>query len=228
MALRIRFTMPEKLYVKDPQSSSYGQKLLKHSIDLMDEIGFEAFTFRKLAERMESSEVSVYRYFGNKHLLLIYINCWYWQWVGYLIDMRTLNVSDSLERLKRAIHCMIYASREAELNDYINEKVLRRIIVKEGIKTYHVADVDEENKEGFFIPYKLLIEKVAAIVQDLDGSFAYPRSLCSTIFEMINSQLYYMDHLPRLSDLSKDDALNKMEEMALHFTLGAVKYQGVK
>ena len=225
MALKLQFTLPEKLYVKDPQTTSYGKRLLRHAIELMDDLGFEAFTFKKLAERMDSSEVSVYRYFRNKHLLLIYINCWYWEWVSYLIDIRTLNLMDPSEQLKRAIHCIIYASREAELNDYINEKSLQHVIMKEGLKTYHVAEVDDENKDGFFIPFKVLIEKMAGMVTAINPAFPYPRSLCSTLFEMVNNQLYYAHHLGRLTDIKQSDQLKELEIMLNHFAFGTISYQ---
>ena len=53
----------------------------------MVEIGFESFTFKKLAAKIESTEASVYRYFENKHKLLIYLVSWYWNWVEYRLDM---------------------------------------------------------------------------------------------------------------------------------------------
>ena len=37
----------------------------------------EEFTFRKLAQKINTTEASVYRYFENKHRLLIYILAWY-------------------------------------------------------------------------------------------------------------------------------------------------------
>ena len=63
----IKFKLNESLYNRDPQDTDLGRKIIKHSIELMDEIGFEAFTFKKLAHRISSTEKSVYRYFENKH-----------------------------------------------------------------------------------------------------------------------------------------------------------------
>ena len=40
----------DKLYIKDPESSELGKRIVAESIILMDEIGFEAFTFKKLSE----------------------------------------------------------------------------------------------------------------------------------------------------------------------------------
>ncbi len=224
MSLKLRFELPEKLFIKDPQSSEYGRRLLANAIELINELGFESFNFRKLGVKMSSSEVSIYRYFENKHLLLVYLNCWYWEWVTYLIDMQILNVQNSTEKLKKAIHCMIHANSESQLSDYIKEDLLFQIIMKESSKTYHIYGVDEENKYGFFLPYKELVEKLATIIKQINPNFKYSRSLGSTLYEMINNQLFYVEHLPRLTSLSKKKAVEELEEMVNHFAFASIKF----
>ena len=224
MSVKLTFELPEKLCLRDPQETKYGRKLLLNAIELIDSLGFESFTFKKLAFKMESSEVSIYRYFENKHLLLLYLNCWYWEWVGYLIDLKIMNVSDAQEKLQRAIHCIIHAKTESELTDYINERLLFQIIMKESSKTYHISTVDEENKHGFFIPFKELVARLASIFQEVNPKFKYGKSLASTLFEMINDQLYYVEHLPRLSSLNKKGTIKQLEKMVNHFAMGAITY----
>ncbi len=222
MSLQLRFSLPEKLYIKDPQSSTYGHKLLSNAIELIDELGFESFTFKKLGTRMSSSEVSIYRYFENKHLLLLYLNCWYCEWVAYLIDLKVMNVPQADEKLKRAIHCIIYANKESTLTEYINEAVLFQVIMKESSKTYHISGVDEENKYGFFLPYKELVGRVAKILEELNPRYPYAKSLASTLFEMINNQIYYAEHLPRLTSLKKKNTLKDLETMVNHIAFSAI------
>jgi len=173
---------------------------------------------------MESSEVSIYRYFENKHLLLLYLNCWYWEWVSYQIDIKTMNISDGKTKLEHAIHCMIYANTESKLTDYINENTLFQIIMKESSKTYHISSVDEENKYGLFLPYKELVEKIAKIIKEINPKFKYSRSLASTLFEMINNQIYYAEHLPRLTSLGKKNTVKELEKMVNHIAFAAIKY----
>lgn len=222
MSLKLRFELPQKLFLRDPQDSDYGRRLLTNAIELIDELGFESFTFRKLGQKMSSTEVSIYRYFENKHLLLLYLNCWYWEWVTYLINMQVMNVRDSSEKLKKAIHCMICASSESKLSDYINERMLFNIIMNESSKTYHISSVDEENKHGFFMPYKELVGTIAAIIKEINPNFKYTRSLGSTLFEMINNQLYYAEHLPRLTSLNKKKRFIELETMVNHFAFAIV------
>jgi len=224
MSLKLRFELPTKLYLKDPQNSEYGRRLLNNAIELINELGFESFTFRKLAVKMSSSEVSIYRYFENKHLLLVYLNCWYWEWVTYLIDIQIMNVKDSDEKLRKAIHCMIHANKESQLSEYINEGLLFQIIMRESSKTYHISSVDEENKYGFFIPYKELVGRLAKIIQEINPDFKYAKSLGSTFFEMINNQLFYSEHLQRLTSLGKKTPYKDLEEMVNHFAFATINY----
>ena len=47
------------LFLRDPQQTELGRRILQQAILLIDELGLEQFTFRKLAERIESTEASV-------------------------------------------------------------------------------------------------------------------------------------------------------------------------
>jgi len=117
---------------------------------------------------------------------------------------------------------MIYASEESKLTEYINESILFQIIMKEGSKTYHISDVDEENKYGLFIPYKELVGKVSNIILENNEDFKYGKSLSSTIFEMICNQIYYAEHLPRLTNLGKKNTLEDLETMVTDIVFGAI------
>ena len=77
----ISIQLGNNLYCKDPQSTELGKKIVLHSIKLISELGFEAFTFRKLSMQIDSTEASIYRYFDNKHRLLVYLIAWYWAWM---------------------------------------------------------------------------------------------------------------------------------------------------
>ena len=82
------------IYLKDPESSELGRKIINHSIALIDELGFEQFTFKKLGIRITSNESSIYRYFENKHMLLLYLSSWYWTWVEYKIVINTHSIDN--------------------------------------------------------------------------------------------------------------------------------------
>ena len=218
MAIGIKITLNKGLYLRDPQETTLGQNIIKHSILLIDEIGFEAFNFKKLALRMNSTEASVYRYFENKHLLLIYLVSWYWEWVSYLIDFNTMNIEDPKRRLQIIIETFVYASKDNPSIEYVNESVLHRLIIAEGTKAYHTKAVDQENTDGFFTNYKRLSEKVASVISELRPDFPYPHALASNLFEMANNQIYFAQHLPRLTDVTvKSDDFEEVEKMLEYF-----------
>jgi len=198
-------SIPEGLFLKAPFESKLGRSIISNSIILMDEIGFEAFTFKKLANKMGSNETSLYRYFENKHFLLLYLVVWYWNWVSYLIDYNTKNIIDPNRKLDLIIDNFVDATKENPSVDFVNEKILHRIIISESAKAYHTKNIDEENKHGFYHSYKSLIQKVADVILEIDPKFPYPHSFASTLFEMANNEIYFAQHLPRLTDIKVKD-----------------------
>jgi AcrR family transcriptional regulator len=227
MAVGIQMKLNKKLFLRDPQDTKLGRKIVQYSILLFDEIGFEQFTFKKLAERMGSTEASIYRYFENKHLLLIYLVNWYWEWVSYQIDVNTMNVEDPKRKLHIIIQTIVDASRENPAIDYVNEAILHRIVIAEGTKAYHTKQVDNENKDGFFLNYKALAGKISGIISEIRPGFPYPRTLASNLFEMANNHIYFAQHLPRLTDIQVEEGNYKeVTEMLEYFVfqlLGCVE-----
>lgn len=220
MITGIKFKVNDSLYSRDPQDTELGKRILNYSIILIDEIGLENFTFKKLATKIQSTEASVYRYFDNKHQLLLFLTSWYWQWVQYLIEIHTMNIEDPVRKLKIIIKSIINATSENALTEYINENLLHNIIINEGSKAYHTHDVDEENKHGIFSSYKELAEVIAQAILAINSSFPYPHSLASNLLEMANNQIYFAQHLPRLTDIKvpKGD-MSQLEEMMGYFVM---------
>ena len=101
MEIHLQIKMNEALFLRNPEGSDLGKKIIKHAIQLINKNGFENFTFKKLAEDIGSTEAGIYRYFENKHRLLIYLIAWYWNWLEYQIRFQTNNIKDPVVRLKR-------------------------------------------------------------------------------------------------------------------------------
>jgi AcrR family transcriptional regulator len=185
---------------------------------MIDKFGFESFTFKKLAEEINSTEASIYRYFENKHLLLLFLVNWYWEWVSYLIGINTINVEDPKKKLKIIIHSFVYASKENPSVTYVNESKLHRIVISEGNKTYHTKEVDNENSKGFFKSYKDLAESVSNVISEINPVFKYPFSLATNLFEMSNNHIFFAKHLPRLTDISVEkNEVFEVESMLNYF-----------
>jgi AcrR family transcriptional regulator len=218
MAVNISISLNPGLYLKDPQQSELGKRIIKHSILLIDDIGFELFNFKKLAEDMKSTEASIYRYFENKHLLLTYLVSWYWEWLSYMIEIKTFNIEDPVRKLEIIIHTFVSISEENPAIDYVNESSLHKVVIAESTKVYHTKGVDEENNKGFFLNYKEMVSSVSEVILEIKPDFPYPHALASNLFEMTNNHFYFADHLPRLTDIgNKAGQKEEVEKMLLFF-----------
>jgi AcrR family transcriptional regulator len=220
----LTFKLSENLYLRDPQETELGRKIIQKSIKLIDKMGIEDFTFRKLAIEIKSTEASIYRYFDNKHKLLIYLVDWYWTWLEHQIDFHTNNIKDPKERLKI---CLVKLSEQKTIDPnvaYVDEAALQRIASAEFEKTFLTKQVDADNKEGLFLPYKSLCKKVASIVREINPNYEFPHALISTVMLSIKHQLFYAYHLPSLTEIKADPKtqykkLNEFLEMVIFKTI---------
>lgn len=201
--LQLQIKMNEALFLRNPESSELGKNILEHSVQLIHKTGFEAFTFRKLAEDIGTTEAGIYRYFENKHKLLVYLTAWYWGWLEFQIRFQTNNINDPTIKLAKVIELLATAVKDDEHTSHINESLLHQIIIAEGSKAYLTKQVGEDNKQQFFKPYKDLCAVISAIISECNPGYKYPKSLASTIIEMAHFQNFFMNNLPSLTDFGK-------------------------
>ena len=203
--LPVHIKVDENLYSRNPDSSELGRKIISTSITMINELGFEGFTFRKLGERIGSPESSVYRYFESKHALLVYLVAWYWSWIDYKLVFSTANIVSANERLKRAIDVLVQPVKVDHSISHVDEELLSEIIISESFKAYHTKNVDDANKKGHFKKYKQVVERVSNLVLEVNPSFEYPHMLISTIIEGMHQQRYFAEHLPSLTDIKPEE-----------------------
>ncbi len=202
---KINITVNSNVYLKAPESSALGKRIIEGAIHLVDQIGFEDFNFKKLATAISSTEASIYRYFESKHHLLVYLVLWYWGWQEYRLVMNTTNIDDPKERLKRALNVLTEAVQEDSDFSQINEVKLNRIVIAESSKIYLNKKVDQENERGFFLQVKEVVERVSQLILEINPTFKYPHMLVSTVIEGAHHQRFFAEHLPRLTDKVKGE-----------------------
>lgn len=196
----LRIEINEKIYLKDPQSSDLGKRIIQHSIQLIDDIGFDSFTFKKLGAIIGSNESSIYRYFDSKHKLLLYLASWYWAWLEYQLVFTTTNISNPNEKLEKAINIMTRTTESDSTFAHIDEVALSRVVINEYSKSYLTKEVDEENKEGYFAIYKRLVTRLHDMITEVNGDYKFPHSLASTVLEGALHQHFLKNHFKSLTD----------------------------
>lgn len=200
MQILLKFKINESLYIRDPESTETGKLIVAKGIELIHEVGFERFTFKKLAEKINSTEATIYRYFASKYRLLIYILNWYWCYLEFIAKMSLQELSDSVQKLKLILDIITHNfESDSKIVDYDLEK-LHGIVISESSKAYLVKEIDEINKELVFSPLKSFCQFVGQVILQINPKFLYPNALASTLLETAHGQHFFSEHLPKLTD----------------------------
>lgn len=216
----LQIPVQEALFLKDPTSSTVGKSILEHGLILLSEIGLEDFTFKKLAAKISSTESTIYRYFENKHQFLSYLFNFYWAWMDVNIAFATTNIDDPKERLRRIIGLITKKVSNDLRTPFIDEALLQDVIALESSKTFLSKKVDEENQAGYFLQYKKLVDRISAVIIEINSSYPYPNALVSTILESSFHQRYFGNHLPRLTNEMHIDT--RLEDFLLDLCLKTI------
>lgn len=200
----LKISINEGLFLKNPESSELGKKIIERSIIMIHKDGFEKFTFKKLGENIGSNESSVYRYFENKHKLLLYLTSWYWGWVEYKLVFATNSIPDTHEKLVKAIEIVTMPAQEDNLFSHINKVLLSSIVISEHSKSYLTKEVDKDNKEGYFLIYKRLVNRLSDMVLEINPGYEHAKSLMSTVIEGALHQHFLKDHFKSITNCSDE------------------------
>jgi AcrR family transcriptional regulator len=203
MHIEFNPSLNDRLFLKNPQSTELGKKIIRESINLIAEIGYEQFTFKKLAAEIQTTEATIYRYFVNKHKLLIYLVSWYWNYLEFQLIVQLSNLTDPADKIRKVIDILVWEDNlEIDFGAF-DHKALYYITIAEGNKTFLSKDVDENNKDMLYKPFKDLSGRIAGIFSEYNPSYKYPNTLASSVIDLSHLQHYFMHHLPRLSDFAK-------------------------
>ena len=218
----IRISVNERLYIKDPETSELGRKILAQAILMIAEQGLEQFTFKKLALSLNTTESSVYRYFENKNKILLYLSSWYWLWMETVIVFSTANISDPVERLKKMIQILSRSDWSSVTNSsQLDINALCEIVVAESSKAYLTKEVDEDNKAGHYEGFKQLCRRFEMIIREINTQYRFPNMLASTIVEGVFHQQFLAAHIPALSNSDKGEFF--VQEFFTQLSLTAIQ-----
>ena len=196
---KIRVDVNSQLYLKEPFSSELGISIVREGTRLIQEVGMEQFTFKKLAQTIGSTEAAIYRYFDNKHKLLLYLTAWYWAWMEHNLVFATTNLKDPAERLSVAIRLMVDGPIYRE-NEFLDPLQLRSLVINESIKGYLTKLVDLEHESGVFAQVYKFGERISYIIREINPGYKFPKTLVSTVMESSLLQSFNSLHLPGMTD----------------------------
>ncbi|UJP64348.1 TetR/AcrR family transcriptional regulator [Mongoliitalea daihaiensis] len=219
---RVRVEVNENIYLKDPFSSDLGVDIVQKSMDMMLALGFENFTFKKLAQAVGCTEAAIYRYFENKHKLLLYLFGWYWGFLEQNLVYCTANLTSARQKLEIAIELLAKGPIFSK-NDFIDPVKLRRLLTDESTKAIMTKEVDKEQKLGFFHQYYKLGERIAELISAYNPEYEFPKTLVTTIMEASLMQTYYENHLPGLTE--KGDGHDKKVIFFNHLVFKTIAHE---
>lgn len=199
----MKMEVHEHLYLKEPFSSELGTSIVQEGASLVRDLGMEHFTFKKLALHIGVTEAAVYRYFENKHMLLLYLTAWYWAWMEVNYVYSTANLDSSKERLSIAMKLMVNGPIFTK-NIHINPLDLRKIVVNESLKGYLTKSVDIEHENGIFAQVYNFGERISNLIFEVNPAYPYPKTLAYTIMESSLLHAFNADHLPGMTEQSLD------------------------
>ncbi|MCY7357965.1 MAG: TetR/AcrR family transcriptional regulator [Rudanella sp.] len=226
MEYTVNVRMNEHLFLRDPERSDLGRKIVREGITLFGEIGLEEATFRKLADRMGTKEASIYRYFENKHRLLVYLVTWYWQWLEYQVVFQTNNLQSPHEKLDRILRLLIMDGMNATAGngaDSIDLKTLHGLVIREASKAYLTRHVTEDNRQQLFKPYKDLCARIANVIREHQPTYPFARSLASTLIETAHYQAFFRQNLPSLTDFDTTKDETQLLEFLRHLLFSTLE-----
>ncbi len=204
MDLVDRFQIPvlEAIALRNPQATQLGQRIIEGSIFLIDELGFEQFTFKKLAQSVGTTEASVYRYFASKQKLLLYLINWYWGRLECRLLLESQGGSVK-ERLDKALDLVLIL--KATSMSFASEKRLQRIVIHEAPKVFLTKAVDADHQTGYHAIYTEIVRYVSDLVRAYQPACKYPEMLVSTLLEGSLQQRFFSEHLPEVTNASEQE-----------------------
>ena len=116
----------------------------------------------------------------------------------------TNNIDNKVEKLKKAIAIVTETIEDDSKTEHINEAILNKIIIEEFTKTFHSKQVNEENKEGFFLIYKQVNYRIEKMILDVNPDYPYAKSLVSSIIEGSLHQHFLKNHLKTITNCNEN------------------------
>lgn len=209
MPTELKISVNPALFLRDPEETDLGRKMIQYGIVMIDRMGLDQFTFKKLAREIQSTEASMYRYFESKHRLLYYLLSWYWTRTLFLFEYQTANIPEPARKLRIAIEVLLHMIEDDPATTHVDEGALSRIAVVESAKVYRVGSENRTEREAISEAYHDFCKRIAKVIRELSPRYKYPKSLVVAMITTIQRQSFYLEQLPLLTDIKTSKTSNK-------------------
>jgi AcrR family transcriptional regulator len=200
---QVKLQLNDSLCVKDPTSTEVGENILRESVNLIHEIGLEAFTFKKLSLSTGSTEATIYRYFSNKHQLLMYLSSWYWNFLEWKIAFSTSNSQTPQQALEQCIQVLVAPTKGERFNRLFDDTKLQEIVTLESTKAFVAKGLSKAEKKKYYSSYLQLIARIEQIIQEAHPKHTNATALATTILETVHYQHFLQHALPEIAITDK-------------------------
>ena len=211
----------ERVYTKDPSSTELGHRIIGTGLQLIDKLGFEAFTMAKLAKSLGTAEASVYRYFANKHRLLVYLVDWYWAWREIKLAFDTANIANKRERLERGLRSVTGPITERGRHEYVDLQALYRIAMNESAKAWFTKDVEPGDKDGHFGSFVRLSHRLRDLILEAKPGHPHAHDLAALVLEGTGSLRFFHEQLPALFG-KQAKGKDSVGELLIHLVFASI------
>jgi hypothetical protein len=121
---------------------------------------------------------------------------------GFDISKNTKEIVEISEECDLFINNAYSGDSQLKLLMLLKDKV-NNIVVCEFSKSYLTKEVEVENKEGYFLIYKRVINRIVEMVQEVNPEYPTPRSLISTVVEGSLHQHFLKNHFKTITDCNE-------------------------
>lgn len=212
VATSLRVSLPSSMSLRDPEGSELGRRIVAASIQLLDSIGFEEFTFRKLGGEIGSPEASVYRYFSDKAMLVRYLEAWYWTWLDFRFRQRSRTLIDSRQRLDAALLVLAESGSYDPTFFHIDEAALHRVVVREARKAYGLEKARGAKKTKKLPPMSIFHESLAQVIAEYSPGYKYPRALALGIITSLHAYMFFGANSPLALEIDPQEEVTSVLE----------------
>ncbi len=205
----LQVKVDEAFFLKDPETSDVGKKMIQQGILLMEEIGIEEFTFKKLSEKIKSPESTIYRYFTNKYQFLAYLCSWYWSWLDYKLAFSLANLNLSSKKIDILFEVLSDKPELINQYKYISGASLLKVVQQEASKILHYHSMDLKHKLAYNKGFKIVCGRIEKVIHEINPSFKNPKALTLVLIEGYYQHQSLLRKNETLTDIKNKEELER-------------------